>query len=302
VVAVAVALGLGMPILLKSVAGLGEVHAVMGKLLSTGAVLAVIFISMMSLYISSLSATSLQALLWSVFASVGVFMLAASSTGLAIHSYGFNPVTDLNWTWPQWSSFSTRLTVLLVTLRAIAVALYGGGVWLLLRFGRANHLSAERSTRRLTGQTLWLGMFFALLISLAFVVAKAYVAEATDQSRGYMKRMFGTLTVRAVGVERSPKTTYTVVVFPEDHLWPNGRPRLPYRIESSDRTYGDERPGTALMTPGRYAVVAVETLEDRRPDRSLRDEELIARLKAHATPFTIAAGDSKTLTLTLSSY
>jgi len=163
VVVVAVVLGLGTPILLAS---LGQGRGVPGVYLSSGAVsiLAVIFLSLMSLYISSLSATGLQALLWSVLASIGLLMVVNALVGMAIHS-GFL----LSLAWWEWSSFSTRSTWLLRAIRALAVAMYGGGMWLLLRFGRANHTSAELSARRLSRQVLWLGMFVVVVMSLGLV-------------------------------------------------------------------------------------------------------------------------------------
>jgi len=130
-------------------------------------------------------------------------------------------------------------------------------------------------------------------------VSKAYVTEIHRHS---LERAYGTLTVNAVDVGNNPQSTFTLVVFPEDQRLTNGRSRLPFRIESNDRVYLDKHSVTALMMPGRYAVVAVETLEDhdRRVDRVVRDEELLARLKPLATPLAIQPGKSKAITLTIS--
>jgi hypothetical protein len=92
-VGVACVLGLALPVALASMTGSREIRDGLQPFLSAGAGFAVIVLSVMSLYISSLCASSLQALLWSVAAGSGL-MTFASSWFLMLRfgaDPGFNP-------------------------------------------------------------------------------------------------------------------------------------------------------------------------------------------------------------------
>src|SRR5205823_10355921 len=127
---------------------------------------AVILLSVMSLYVSSLCANSLQSLLWSVAAGfvLMTFVNTWFLTGIGRlgAGTGFDPFDSLRWWTFWWRDTSGRLLMLLMVMSALAVAMYGGALALLLRFARVNHGSAERSSRRVSRQLLSLGTFLAI--------------------------------------------------------------------------------------------------------------------------------------------
>jgi hypothetical protein len=306
VVGTAIVLGLGTPMLLSRLTGHLEISTWAYPLLSIGTLLAVIFVSVLSLYISSLCATGTQALLWS--AAAGFVLMTLASEWVGFYRLGFrlsfDPFDTLkgwaSWGWPH---MERQLFIWWIAMSAIAVAMYGGTLRLLWRFARVNHRMAERSTRRMSRQVLSVGVFIAIVLTLWFGASGRYRLEAETNSRDYWKRMYGSVTVAAVDDGNRPVTSYTVVFFPEDA---NSRYRsksLLYMVDPA-RWTGAPRNGLlkTQILPGRYSVVAVAQLgwEYELPGR--RDPEVLARLKAHAIPFTIAAGESKTLNLTISQY
>jgi len=299
VVGVACLLGLAVPMALVSVTGSPEIRDEVQPFLSVGIGFAVIFLSVMSLYVSSLCASSLQALLWSVAAGFG-FMTFANSWFLMGFvrlgvDLGFNPFAPLRW----WTGFAWavggRPFMLLMVMNALAVSMYAGGVGLLLRFAHANHRSAEQSSRRVSRQLLSLGAFVAIVLILWFGVSNTFRLEAETYQRTYMRRRFGFVTLAAVDSGNKPIASYTVIVIPENRSRYGGG--LLFKVDPVGRPY--ELVETPLV-PGRYSVVAVEQLAYELTARW--DPELIARLKARAIPLTITAGESTTLHLTLSSY
>ena len=287
-VGVACLLGLALPIGLVFVAGPPQMRDGL-PFLSAGVACAVIFLSVMGLYVSSLCASSAQALLWSVAAGFGLMTLADGWLR-------FNP---LRWT-SVWTEGDARMVLSWTAVAVLAVAMYAGTLGLLLGFASANHRSSERSLNRLLRQLLSLGTFLALAMSLSFGASRLFSAEASRQHQAYMASTYGYVTITVVDDRRVPVTDYTVVVFPEDRDPRTGRVQLPYRIESGIQYGFDPRLGTYLTLAGQYRMVAVEKME--RGTGVLVNPELVARLKPRAIPLTIAAGDSKTLNLTLSTY
>lgn len=138
--------------------------------------------------------------------------------------------------------------------------------------------------------------YLGILQILAFGVSNEFRVEAEAYSRDIRNRTWGFVTFAAIDGQRRPIERYTVVIIPEEPSR-DGRPRRPYRIDPSG---WPNVPRDTIFLPGRYAVVAVEPIA--RESQALRDPEMIARLKARAIPLTIAAGESKTLQLTLSTY
>jgi hypothetical protein len=159
-----------------------------------------------------------------------------------------------------------------------------------------NHGSAERGSQRIANQMFRLGAFLGLVLLLWLGASKVFSADINERNRVAMQKILGTLMVRAVDSANQPVTHYAVVVFPESSA-PRGRGSFSFIVDEASRPTDSGRLATYLR-PGRYSIVAVETLGIR----SERDPELAARLKARATPLTIAAGESKTLNLTLSNY
>jgi hypothetical protein len=294
-VGVACMLGLALPMGLATVTGSQEIREGVRPFLTAGAGFTVILLSVMSLYVSSLCTSSLQALLWSVAVALGLMTFANSwfLEGIRLGTGSrFNPFWSLRWWDWAWDS-GGRLFILLMLMSALAVLLYAGAVGLLLRYAHANHQSAERGSRRLGRQVLSLAMFLALVVLPLFGVSKMLHAEARAQQRAFMQRTFGFVTVAAVDSRNKPLTNYTVVVFPE------GRSRLLFEVDPAGWPAG--RVETHLR-PGRYSVVAIEPFAREFELAARRDPELLARLKARSTPLTIAAGESTTLHLTLLQY
>jgi len=233
--------------------------------------------------------------MWSL--SVAVGLLLAFVTSRVNFRPGFDPFFYFNYSWGQsaFLTLDTRLILLLLLLIVLSLVLYAGALGLLLRFARANHTSSERGPGRIGNQMVRLGAFLALVMSLWFGVSQIFLADMSERGRVAMQKLVGILMIGAVDSGNKPVRNYTVVVFPEGRVpsWANRS--FSFIVDQADRPTGK---GQTYLRPGRYAIVAVETLGSR----SERDPELAARLKARATPLTIAAGDSKTLNLTLSTY
>jgi hypothetical protein len=300
-VGVACVLGLAVPMALASMTGSREIRDGVQSFLSAGVGFAVVFLSVMSLYVSSLSASSLPALLWSVAAGCGLMTFANSWLLMGVVRLGadpgFNPLGFLTWWTGDGRSSSGRLFVLLMVMSALAVSLYAGGLVLLLRFAQANHRSAERSARRMSRQLLSLGTFLATVLILWFGASRTFRVEAEANQRAFMQRTFGLVTLAAIDSSNRRMTSYTVAVFPETRSRYSGAGQL-FMVEPAHWPRGQVE---TRLVPGRYSVVAVEPLAGESA-LTARDPELIARLKARAIPLTIAAGESKTLHLTLSAY
>jgi hypothetical protein len=298
-VGVACVLGFALPMALAWVTGSREIRDGVQPFLAVGVGFAVIFLSVMSLYVSSLCASSLQALVLSVAAGFGLmtftnrwFLMGWVRLGA---DTGFNPFASLGWHL-GWRP-DGRLSLLLMVMSALAVSMYLGELGLLLRFAGANHRSAERGSWRTLRQLLPLGMFPAMLLIVWFGVSNTWRVEAAAYQRAYMQRTFGFVTLAAVATDNRPLTSYTVVVFPENRSRYRGG--LLFMVDPARWPHGQvETP----LVPGRYSVVAVEQLAWESELTARRDPEMIARLKAGAIPFTIEAGESKTLYLTLSTY
>jgi hypothetical protein len=307
VIGVACALGLGVPLLLAAATHARELSTRLYPIFAVGVVCVVILLSTLSLYVSSVCANSSQALLWSTAAGFAVMTFVSNWIGffgLTI-DFGFNPFEPLRGVgWWAWSGGSGRLAAILITWSALGLGVYAAGLVLLLRFARRNHRSGERSLRLVSRQVLVMGLCLTVMLGLLSGTSRLFSAEAEAFGRARMDRSYGYVTFEVVDIQGTLVNNYTVVIIPEEHVWPNGRPRAPYRIESGDRIDAFGHRGAHLMMPGRYWVVAVQKLDQAATegvlDRTVRSPNLILTLKARATPVTIAAGESKTLRLTLS--
>jgi hypothetical protein len=300
---VACVLGLAVPMVLTFLTGSRETHDAMRPFFSPGVGGVVIYLAVVSLYVSSLCATSLQALLSSVAAGLGLMMFLSRGLVAGIVRREANPWFNAFGFLTEWRFWliepRTGLLMLLVVLSTLAIVTYAGVFGFLLRFAQANHRSAERSARRASRQLLSLGAFLAILTTLSAVVSNRFQAQADAYSRDVAKRTWGFVTFAALDGQRRPITRYTVVIFREDPSR-DGRPQGLRTIDSTYFARLPDAPRDTIFLPGRYSVVAIEPIA--RDSQALRDPDTIARLKARAVPFTIAAGESKTLQLTLSRY
>jgi hypothetical protein len=297
-VGVAVLLGVVLPFALPVATPSLEVRTGVMRFPWGGICCAVIFISVMSVYVSSLCTNAAQALLWSAVTGFGLMTFANSSLlRRLVGRSAINPIESLRFLTLFEHEPYDRPDILWAVMSALVFLLYIGELGFLIRFARANHRSSERSSRRLSRQLISLAAFLGIVLILWNGVSYRYRVEAEAYSRDYMKRTFGFVTVSAVDNRNKPATSYTVVFFPEDAkrskslVFMVDPARWPRNGRLEDR-----------MLPGRYSVVAVAHMgwEYELPGR--RDPEVLARLKAHAIPFTLAAGESKTLTLPISPY
>ena len=286
---VAVVVGLGVPMLLSSLARWSGIHVDVPSPLQGQVGFVVIGLTVVSLYVSSLCTSGLRALIWSLLAALGVLTLASRVLTFQLR---VGPLLDFNYA-RLLRDFDTRLFVLVMTLNVLFFAMYAGGIGLLLRFARVNHRSAERGARRIWNQMLRLGAFLALVVSLWFGVSQIYRADMIESRRVWMQQR-GTLTGGVVDGAHRPVTRCTIVVIPEDE---NRMARDSFSFLVDERL-PFTRQGTfeVHVRPGRYSVLAVESLGNV----SIRDPQSLARLKAHAFSVTVAAGESRTLALMLS--
>jgi hypothetical protein len=291
-VGVAALFGLGVPALLSSLTR-SEVQ----PLSTAGVGLSLILLTVVSLYVSSLCASGVRALMWSLPVGFGV-MLAFVSSRVSVR-LGFDPFFFLNysysWGLPGFVTLGTRLHLLLTLLIVLAVAMYAGALGLLLRFARANHTSSERSPRRIVNQMARLGAYLALVMSLWFGVSRTFLGEMRERNRAAMQKFVGTLVIGAVDSGTRPVRQYTVVVFPEGRVpsWANRS--FSFNVDQAGRPF-EKGPLETHLRPGRYSIVAVETLGSRSAEG---DPELLARLRARAVPVTVAAGELKAVNLTV---
>jgi ABC-type transport system involved in multi-copper enzyme maturation permease subunit len=292
-VGVAMALGLGVPVLLSLLTRSGAIGREVQPLLTAGAGLGLVFLTVVSLYVSSLCASGVRALIGSIPVGLGVVVGFVSSR-VSFFRLGFDPFFFFKYSWWQPGVFTlgTRLSLLLMLLIVLSLVLYAGSLGLLLRFARANHTSSERGPRRIANQLVRLGAFLALVMALWFGVSRIFLADMREHFRVVMQKTAGTVWIGAVDGANQPVRTYTVVVFREGRE-PGADQSFSFIVTEANSPAG-KGPFETHLNPGRYSIVAVETL-----GQPARDPAWLGRLKTRATPLTIAAGDSKTLRLTI---
>jgi hypothetical protein len=141
----ALLLGVGLPVVLSVAARQEEFHpSVAGDL----AVL-VVLLTAGTLYISSLSASGVQAMAWSMPVGIGVILLIQAVTPVILKA----------------ATVSTDpVAVVAFTARAVSLVLTP----LLLWFGFVNHTSHERTARRILRQTASIAL---LTVTAALLVA-----------------------------------------------------------------------------------------------------------------------------------
>jgi len=278
---VALTVGLGLPALLSSLARSAQFSTAPPSL--TFAIV-IVLVTVISLYVSSLCTSGLRALMWSLpaafagFAIVNSLLSRRGFFGLFIYRVFAVGYADV------FRQLGARIGAMVVALDLIPIALYVGVLGLLLRFASANHRSSDRGSRRMWNQGLRLGAFVALVMCLGFGVSRAFSAEMER----HRARTYGTLTGVAVDDTNTPVTTYTLVVIP--NVDAGSVPRWSRVQPVHDGMF------TSKMLPvGRYSVVAVRKLKG-----SVRDPKTLGRLLVRAVPVSIAGGESKTLTLKIS--
>jgi hypothetical protein len=276
---VSLTVGLGLPALLSSImrsAAFSTPAPTHPPLISA---IVIAFLTVVSLYVSSLCTSGLRALMWSLLAGLAPLAIVSPRGSFRILYYrvfdaGYGVIVR---------DLGARVAAMLIVLDLFPVALYVGVLALLLRFASANHRSSDRGARRIWNQSLRLGAFVALVMCLWFGVSRAFTAEMER----HPARTLSMLTGVAVDEANKPVESYTLVLIP--HLDTTSTPRSSRVLRVQQGTF------KIGMLPGRYSVVAVRKLEG-----SVRDPRTLQRLLPRATPVSIAGGESKTLTLTLS--
>jgi hypothetical protein len=179
------------------------------------------------------------------------------------------------------------------------VIFYVGSIGLLLRFGRANHRSAERAIGGVVKQIVSLGTFAAVVMALWLGVERAMPADAGGKPLRERMKDVGTVTGRAMDADHNFLPTYVVVVFvvSRDDESPTRQRTFFDPVTPTRRDYGSAEPGSfeLRLLPGQYLVNAIRSMG------ALSGQSELARLKATAIPVSIATGDFKTINLTISS-
>jgi hypothetical protein len=244
----------------------------------------VILATVASLYVSSFCTTGLKALLVSLPAVLVVMAFVVGAVGL-IPGGDLVFRGDLIFRPARFQQFfGTQERLLLMLLTGLPIVIYAGVIGLLLRFSLSNHRSAERGTRRVWKQVIWLTACLVIGTTLWGGGLRLYAAGIQER----MRLSFLTMTGVTVDSRNNPVKDYTVVIFPEETAQYTRRGFFPpVNPQGEFRMMG--------LRPGRYSVVAVETLERA----AQQDTELLDRLKALARPVTLVRGDSKAITLTL---
>jgi len=289
---VALVLTLGLPALLLYFTASPEVHGEVAKLTSARIAYFVVPMVAAGLYISSLSANGLRALLTSVPV---MFVVIGLMTVQYIRMW-FSTLSM----WQRWRSMYNSWTAgkgdayLDVYLHnygwlpdVVVILVYVGVVGLLLRFALTNHRSAERGSGRMWKQMMRLAAFLAIAATVLLGASRPY-ASALSEQRQLERRKWADISGEAMNSGHRLEKQYTVVVFPEVLELPN---RHPYLIQP----HADGGFEISWLRPGQYAFVAVQNLDQRAFARE--DPELLLRLRALAARVTFAAGDSKALTL-----
>ena len=289
-VGVALTMTLGLPALLLSISASQEMG--LGPLASALIGWAVIPVVVTSLYVSSVSSNGLRALLIAVPA---VLVMVAFTIVYAARWYwwlsqGWGP---RSWMYGQPGIFGVSGLLSMALLDVLAIVMYAGALGMLLRYTMTNHQSAEDGTRRLWKQIASLTAFLAIGLSLwsgAFGLYAADMPERHHVIAHTLKLDFFTVTGVAVDSGNNPVKDYMVVIFPEESQL-SGRPVFPAVNSQGRFTFVGVR-------PGRYSFVAVAGLEKEQ----WGDPEWLDRVKALALPVTLAPGESKALSLTLSRF
>jgi len=300
---VAIVLALGLPTVISLLSSSTDLRRELRAYHSPMVALAVVMATTGSLYVSSLSANGLRALLVSLPAVPGVMAFA---THWAVgRVYGRSGIASTLVFRPArlQSQFGGQLE-LWALLNALPIAMYLGLLALLTRFAMTNHRSAERAVGRawrqlswmagslVIGSLLWVGIF----IPYRAGTMRAYEAAnrewmATRASAEFVIEDNGTTIARS-----------SIVLVYYDLRNERRAPGIPppYFILRADR---QGRFSTQfLRTDRRYVAVAAARLEGSPGTLELdvrRNPELLERLRNEATTLTLRPGESTTVALKL---
>jgi len=162
--AVALTLTLGVPALLPYITASAGIRSEVAGATSISVAYAVTLTTVMGLYVSSVCANGLHALLISVPAVFVVMRV----TGPYYDPWYWRPSTM----WQRWSwmyshtAFGAVGILYTALLDVLVIAMYAGAIGMLLRYAMTNHRSAERGAVRVWKQMAGLVVFLAIGLSL----------------------------------------------------------------------------------------------------------------------------------------
>jgi hypothetical protein len=291
-VIVALTLTLALPRVLLYFAAAPQVQSEVGPLASGTLIWGLLLVVAASLYISTLCANGLKALLIAVptvFVLIGLISQIASgrwylSTSAMwqrlLYAYGNSDMAA-----------EDRLLFAYTALMTMALWLtYAVVLGLLLWFALANHRSAERGKRRVWKHMAQLAACLAVGMSLWGGAYRLYAGTTTERMKRFLAEQIKVSGVAIDGAS-GPAKNYTVVIFREDAAPSSARVSF---VHANPRGEFE----ISWLRPGRYAFAAV----DRLDQQAQRDPELIDRLRSKAESMTLEPGTSKTLSLTLATF
>jgi hypothetical protein len=300
---VAMVLALGLPTLISLLSSSPDLRRELRAYHSPVLALAVVMATTGSLYVSSLSANGLRALLVSLPAVLGVMGFATQwVVGRVYGQFGVSRGLDFVFTPGRYPSlFGAREMVLSALLVVLLIVFYAGVLALLLRFAMVNHRSTERGAKRVWTQLSWMAgslMVGALLWTGVF----ASYSEGVRQLRvaAYRQWVASRFSAEFVieGWGDTSKQEAVVIVFSERL---DTRRPLSFHVLTAD-SKGRFSTGYYLPPDLQYSAAAVAKpgLSATTLERDLRSKpELRDRIRASAATLTLRPGESTTVTLTL---
>ena len=294
---IALTLSFGLPALLLSLNASPELRGELPRLVSPGVALVIVPTVVAALYISSLSANGLRAVLLSVPIILGVM---SAFSRLFPASIRRSP-SDI---WQRWArfyrygaaDFDGGLLLYRGLADGVALIVYLGIVLLLLRLALRNHRSAERGSRRVWNQVGGIGAFVIAGAILAGGADRLY-ANAFDERVRIEKSKWAAVTGIVIDENNRPVRNYTVMLFAHNPVPGRFGTRRIFSAGANRR----DRFAVDYLPPGRYWVIAVPRL----PDGMWSDPRLLGPIRTLAErtePISLEVGTTRSLTLTLAGF
>jgi hypothetical protein len=186
-ISLTLALGLGVPFLLSLFEP--SISVELRNLFSTPVVLLMLTIATLGVYVSSLSSTSLRALIVSLPVAFAALLLTNSVGSLLTgHHRVFIVASPVSYFIPRYRSalqneFNAWEMFLLGLLMDVTfLVMFSGAIGLLLIFGRTNHHTAERTHYGRTARQLVCITVFLVAMTAAGNVVRGRFSDAADES------------------------------------------------------------------------------------------------------------------------
>jgi hypothetical protein len=283
VLSVALTLTLVVPALLLAFTSSAQIRSEIAPVTANGFAFAIVAVAVTSLYVSSLCGTGLHALL----ISMPIALLMMVFPGVR-HSRWYATLNGL-WQFPLLESFSSDgIARYWWLITAITLLGFAGALLILLRAALANHRSAERGAGRVWKQMAGL-VAFLIVVGTLWSGAYRLYARAVDERMREWRQTRAELTGVVVDDSDRPVTDFVVKMF--FAAGGTGHFNIPGRNSSGEFKLNG-------LPPGEYIVVAVKPLVEKME----REPQVLGRLREMGTAVTLAAGETRTLTLTLADF